>query len=505
MSNDCVGTPGFNSLYEETLRRFEDLCSVASEVCRRFSDLGYCGQRPIWTRGSRFLSSFLKQANKEFSALQQISRIDDSDERWSRLRSTNLPYLEVVWDVFASDIYAGVVSLGTSAKSSAAGACAGDITAEYGSHTVKITRLSVSVLRQELAILAAEMGNDDYDGEPMEIADLVHMLRVYKVLENLVFEVQKTAPRDCLAEDGGLLPRVLGSRATTERRVTLLFHNIELETLSSQDREFATCIAGVLRKSLQIEVEFYTKPTQARRDAHKIVSELRRQDEEFFREQVPYVLNFDVTGVLCLVSDITNLSHGKTLEKLSCQRQHPPPSTSESGKPYMKSDNAYAFLEKQIAAEKCHRVIYDVILPLTERQTCNTKLICSRRVGERLLDMVRRMGSAEENRRAKLIFTALQDRSPEHLRGEVVDRLPCVSMIDTEVKDGVTEALSVDFIAQNMLEVSTQYSHATGTAMVATVTGNYKMALQLNAREKRSGSSPSCMLVVNSRSLIGGY
>ncbi|KAK7205813.1 hypothetical protein BZA70DRAFT_143168 [Myxozyma melibiosi] len=462
--------------------------------------------RPVWTRGPNFLRAFRSQVRKEQSALQALWKevkslpTPELEERLlHRIRSTNLPHLEAVWNVFEHGGYSGVVSLGSGIKPESSGGYAGDLTAAYGESVVKISRVTVSQLKREIATIMLELADDE---QQMSVEEIVSMTEVFRAVEKVVLDVKGSEYcHDALADSEGFLPRLLRPQRSMERAVTLLVYNIGEQDLLGVDGEIVRNFVSVISSSLKIDVRLFGDHTlsfENDRSAKEIIAAIMKEDHHHFLTQVPPMLNFDVTGGFCLISDITNLTPEEATRKLDWQRDNPPPSTSAPDELYQKSANAFQFLRNQIEAERQHRVLHHVLRPLVEGG--ERTLICSRQVRQKLIDMADRMGSAEEKRRARLIFLDIDARDGfTSSCGEWLDSIPKLRVIGPEVDQEKISSPNEAWIEEGVLRVALDYSRQTEKSVMH-VTGNFKVAKQLAKKLEGSG-----WLIVNSRSLAGGF
>ncbi|KAK9325921.1 hypothetical protein V1517DRAFT_342985 [Lipomyces orientalis] len=502
---------GTRRLFESTLARARNLNAQVYALANGLADAISSGHEqhghgiemtrqgsitPIWTVGPAFVRKFQNQVRTELQVLEKLRsssphNVLENDRVSHRLRSTNLPNLEAIWAIFGSGQYSGVISLGSSVKPGGHGGYCGDLMVDYGEHIVKISKLTAQQLKRELGTLMTEMANDE--GNNLSVRDWIPYLDVYKMAQKVeqASGVAEPIIEDILSVGDRGFPRILRHPIRKlKRQVTIAFCNT---TESEEDLELIEVIKAELELRLNVKVQLFDLTRVEILPTSELVMKVIAGDTRHFKAQIPPVLNFDVTGLLCIVSDITNLGPDRSHDRLESQRH------LVSGR-HRKSENAFIFLKRQIEAEKC-RSVMDTVLSLF----CATKdsdrriFTCTASAKEKLLDMVSKMGSSEEKRRTQLLFDS--DVTLRNDREETLASIPNIIVIDapslTDDIDPIDEALIADKILGPAAELGRRLGRE-----VMTVTANYKMAKQL--RSRLDGKFSTGILVVDSRSLLGG-
>lgn len=407
--------------------------------------------------------------------------------------------MEAVWNVFENGGYAGIVSLGSGIKSGSNFGHCGDLTAAYGGQAIKILRVTATQLKYEISVLKAEVAEED---EQISFDELVSLTSVYSAAQKVVSQVNSSeSTKDILLDSSGLLPRIIRPQQPRAKKSILLLYNISRHEISGDDEDVVGRLVSAVSFRLDIEIRLFGASHITGKESkspQEIVEGIIIEDCAYFLQQVPPVLNFDVTGGFCLISDITNLSPAQALKKLDWQRDNPPPSTSIPTALYRKSDSAFQFLRRQIESEKQFRVINHTLRPIISDG--ERVLICSIKVKQKLINMADRMGSAEEKRRARMIFLPVEERAGlKSNTGEFLDGIPTLQVLGVDSFDEMQISLDDEWIEREVLATALEYTEKTRNPSI-TVTGNLKVAKKLVAKSDRSS-----WLVINSRSLTGGY
>ncbi|KAK9460377.1 uncharacterized protein V1516DRAFT_712438 [Lipomyces oligophaga] len=469
----------------------EDVCNCLEMLLsRQLADQGY---KPAWTRGSTFLRRYLAVVEKEHNLLQKLELVIDTRESISRishqLRSTNLPHLESVWQVFTSRTHTGVISLGSSAKSNAA---IGDLMALYGRLAIKVSRVTVQQLNKEMVRIAAELGEDNLE-ECFE--ECCMNTDVYNVARKLARWVASRLEddEDMLANgnDGGV--RILCAKIREQATGTIVFTGCCESYLAGPDQAFLNRFLEFIQRSLSIDTLVLSK--KERLSNSEIASGILSEDRKCFESQIPELFCFDVTGLLSLVSDVTNLAPDEALARLARQKEK-----RQQGTEYRKSENAFAFLEKQIESERSgQRVLKGVLEPLL--RDGNRQIVCGARTLESVKKMVLRMGSQDERRRTAEIFQTI-NLIPDIDLGTKKDQLQLDQHLNQEPSEPFADE---EWIIRHVLTPAELWARKNNMEAMF-VTGNLRMAKQLCKLRKTSPSfsTGTPMLVVGSRSLVGG-
>ncbi|KAJ8099320.1 hypothetical protein POJ06DRAFT_269381 [Lipomyces tetrasporus] len=443
---------------------------------------------PIWTVGPAFVRKFQNQVRTELEALEKLSPSSPHNGVPHRLRSTNLPNLEAIWAIFGSGQYSGVISLGSSVKPGGHGGYCGDLLVDYGEHIVKISKVTAHQLKRELGTLMTEMA--DNEGNNFRVRDWIPYLDVCKMAQKVAqaSDVAEPIIEDLLSASDQGFPRILRHPVRKfKRQVTIAFCNT---TESEEDLELIEAVKAELELHLNVKVQLFDLTRVEILSTSELVMKVIAGDTRYFKAQIPPVLNFDVTGLLCIVSDITNLDPDRSHERLESQRH------LATGR-YRKSGNAFVFLKRQIEAEKCRSVMDTILSLVCASQDSDRRIFtCSASVKEKLLDLVSKMGSSEEKRRTQLLFNS--DVTLRNDREETLTGIPNIIVFDASSSTGDVGAIDEVLVADKMLGCAAEF----GGREVMTVTGNYKMAKQLRSRLDWKFSRG--ILVVNSRSLLGG-
>ncbi|KAK9469951.1 hypothetical protein V1512DRAFT_257394 [Lipomyces arxii] len=432
-------------LLSQTVRRTNELYTQVRDAVDVFeSAIAHRETTYMWSVGPQFLRKFLIRVEKELCALNELVATDDLKIA-HRLRSTNLPNAQSAWSVFASGVYPGIVSLGSGVKPGSSGGYSGDVTAEHGSLVLLVSRMTIDRLRRELAILQYEMADDE---DECTLQELVPSLDLYRSTMKLVYEV--SAPVDCnaiLADSNNEFPRLLKPVELKLRSVKLVFVNIDLDHSSVEDVQLFHAVSEIISKQLNVQID---ARTFTRLPAESLITNMIRYDSAFFLKHISTTLNFDVTGLLSIVSDITNLPPVDAIARLDGQRDG---SSGPPGKSYVhrKSSNAFAFLRKQIEAERAFRSTKTTMRVLCD----NRSLQCTEAVKNKLVDMAIKMGSRDEQRRVNDLF---------------------------------------DMSEEGKMKIYVVNDEGLNTT---TVTGNYRQA--------KEHSNDRSMLVIESRSLLGEH
>ncbi|KAK9313804.1 hypothetical protein V1524DRAFT_435094 [Lipomyces starkeyi] len=497
-SHNCT-----NLLLEGTLTRARILnaqvCSLASGLAEAIAtghelhdgNRGNGTQRqhfnaPIWTIGPLFIRKFQNQVRKELEELEELISLWPScivleDKKLShRLRSTNLPHLEAIWKIFTSAQYVGVISLGSSVKPGEHG----DLIVDYGEHIIKVSRVTVQQIERELGALKAEMVDDK---DNFRARDWIPYLDIYKVAQRIASDVANPLVEDPVLRYQGL--KFLRSSRNVKRQVTIAFC---CRSDSEEDRELLEIVKAEFELLLKVNVQVFDLTRVHNISTTDLVNKVLANDTRYFLGQIPSVLNFDVTGLLCIVSDVTNLNPDQSQIRLESQQ-------SVASGTYKKSENALLFLKKQIEAER-YQSVRDIIVSLVRGPHGRDRkiLTCSSNVKDKLFDIVSKMGSSDEKRRTQLLFGS--DETLRIYREQMLVGIPKIKVFDTtSIRDGV--AIDEEWIACNLPVFEKEFGRTTGMEFMM-VTGNYKMAKQLRRRPAEKFSRG--VLVLDSRSLLGG-
>ncbi|KAK9369577.1 hypothetical protein V1509DRAFT_657771 [Lipomyces kononenkoae] len=397
---------------------------------------------------------FQNQAIQELESLEkvkatsmQLCDVLDDHEVLHRLRSTNLPHLEAIWKVFTSGQFGGIISLGSWPKSDEHGGYCGDLIADYGARVIKISRREVLSLKTELT--------DDTDN--LRTRDCIPYLQEFKVAQKLALAVTKPSVEDSLLTYNGL--KVLRPSRDVDRQLTIAFCHM---SDCKEDLE--------LLEMIKARFELALKQVEAIATS-ELVERILAKDTRYFSCQIPPVLSFDVTGF--------NLNFDQSQARLEFQQSL--------------AHNAFSFLKKQIDAER-YQSVRGIIVSLIHgtRDRDGKILMCSLSVKNKLLDIVAKMGSSDENRRAQLLF---QSDEALHIDREVM--LPGIpEIIVLDHSSSICERVAINEELTDLAEFCK--SLRAGFMMV---TGNFKMAKQL--RSKLDGVFGKGILVVEPRSLLG--
>ncbi|KAK9376055.1 uncharacterized protein V1513DRAFT_440541 [Lipomyces chichibuensis] len=438
---------------------------------------------PIQTIGPLFIRKFQNQVRKELEALEELLSLWPSlleDKKLShRVNSTNLPHLEAIWKIFISGQYVGIISVGSAVKPGEHG----DLIVDYGEHIIKVSRVTVQQIKRELGALKAEMADDK---DNFRARDWIPYLDVYKVAQRIASDTANPLVEDTVLRYKGL--KFLRSSRNGKRQVTIAFCS---RSDSEEDRELLEIIKAEFKLLLKVNVQVFDLTRVDNISTADLVNKVLANDTCYFVGQIPSVLIFDVTGLLCIVSDITNLNPDQSQIRLESQQ-------SVASGTYKKSENGLVFLKKQIEAER-YQSVRDIIVSLLRGPDGRDPriLMCSSSVKDKLFDIVSKMGSSDEKRRTELLFGS--DETLRIDREEMLVGIPKIKVFNTtSIRDGV--AIDEEWIACNMPVVEKEYGPTAGMEFMM-VTGNYKMAKQLRSRFAEKFSKG--ILVLESRSLLG--
>ncbi|KAK9238223.1 hypothetical protein V1525DRAFT_359017 [Lipomyces kononenkoae] len=449
----------------------------------------------IWTVGPDFIRKFQIRIRKELESLETVRDSSvrlcnglDDHEVLHRLRSTNLPHLEAIWEIFAAGQFAGIVSLGSSTKSDVhggyRGGYRGDLIADYGAHVIKISRVNIQQLRRQISSLKVELTEDT---DNLRTRDWIPYLQEYKVAQKLASAVAKPTVEDTLLMYNGL--KVLRPPRDFNRQVTIaLCHKSDCE----EDIELLEMIKAEFELGLRVNVQLFDLKQVETISTSELVNRNLANDTRYFSCQVPSVLNFDVTGLLCIVSDISNLNFDQSETRLELQR-------SLAHVRHKKSENAFAFLKKQLEAERYYRVRRIIVSLIRGTPDLDRRILtCSSGVRDKFLDMVAKMGSSDEKRRAQLLFDS--DETLRIDREAILPGIPDIIVLDhtPSICDG---APMNEELTDCGMCIATEFCRTRSTGFMM-VTANFKMAKQL--RSKLDGVFSKGILVVEPRSLLGG-
>ncbi|KAK9479932.1 hypothetical protein V1514DRAFT_318544 [Lipomyces japonicus] len=476
------------AIFETTLAKAVALQESIQELSCSLSD-AIQNKPPIYTRGSNFLKKFEAQADKEVSALSEISEAQHGEAKIHRLRSSNLPNLEAVWKAFlCSTSPADIIALGTGATRPGGS----DLVAEHGHVKLKLSRMNAQSIKREVSILVGEMMDDDeYDDVIEAIRNVVQHMSVYKLVERVVAsgDAIKDVNEIVSAQRSG--PKIIKSpRRPFQIKTVLLFCNICLDELSEEYLAVVDTVSNEIESRLKIRVQF-DHSNNVVLGVKDMVNKIMREDEEYFLQNLPNTFNLDVTALLSITSDVTNLDPKTALARLEMQESQP-------DYKHKKSANAFSFLRRQIELEEERPLLKHCIFRLLRDGDI---LMCTRRAKLKFLEMVEQMGTELEIIRARGLFTGIDWQSTCFYRSVPLQLTQPILVVDSDAN--VDEDPGSDWVMSHVVEAAENYmlKDRAKHVPVATVTGNVKMARQIASRFPVT--SKSCLLVIGPRSLLG--
>ncbi|KAK9456480.1 hypothetical protein V1511DRAFT_510288 [Dipodascopsis uninucleata] len=456
----------------ETIEYGRDLLARVADFQRELNfRINLHRPRPIWIRDIACFKKFERRVQAELKFLEDLS-LGDSDDleteiRYHKLQSSNIWSLSTTWNVFGSADPSWGLSKGTISLGDSTGV---DIVSEYGFRYVKVYKQSFSQLLLEMVRVKHET-----DSEELLCDEIIDALRCSSVIKRIkksqkILSSLRNSPLDANQMNFPFLIRP--DRLDANKELIFVFVLDDLNDLCSKDLEILNYITKVIAERFECKMKIVQSLDSATITTDKLADAMVKEDQEYFLEQLPSILNLDVTGILGLISDISLKEPSDTLSALEASTK-------------LKSESALKFLTSQIKSEQNHRLLCDIFYQVF-RLRPDIKLICSDRVQQRVLDMVDIMGSCAEKKNARKLFASGVGQIP---RVEVIE-------LDQEEVDRATSSVTLYDDPQISWILANVFSIASKIDGICTVTANKGIA-------RRISKFGHTILVIQPRSLLG--